>query len=520
MIYGLVSEIGSLLSEFKKQYLHQNNYNTENIKEELGDIVWYAVSLANLEELNFERDILLSNLKTIKKDYHTQTDNKVPSFHSVWKDSLPSDLKKTIEIQDSFDEFQKRVKSISIEESLRERCQPWLAYHTAQLLDNNQRAKENLKKTLGHIMWHVAAIAEACEVKLSDIAQNNVKKIKDLYKKDDDNHTPLHDEEVPPEEQFPRQFKITFVTTKNQKARMYFENKTLGNDLDDNISEEGEDFYRFHDALHLGHVAVLGWSPVIRGLMKRKRKSDKKADRIQDGARARIVEEAVVKLIHTEGGKIAKERGGRSQELFLSNALILPRLLKQIKDLTQKLEVEQNKKWEWKKAIREGYKIFNDLVKHKEGTVCIDLENRCLKFDPKIELDFPGLVSGAGTSYLKKSEIPEPQTNEWENFIEQHFTENEYCEINNSRELAALSKAGKEAVWRAIGAGPNVIYKEIEILNNDEGKFLVQLRDNTREKAREKGMLIFKLQLDFFNGFALAHALALSDPAGFFPDPD
>jgi hypothetical protein len=52
---------------------------------------------------------------------------------------------------------------------------------------------------------------------------------------------------------------------------MYFGGKPLGDDLTDNAYVD--DGYRFHDVIHLALIAHLGWSPVVRGLMRRKRKS-------------------------------------------------------------------------------------------------------------------------------------------------------------------------------------------------------------------------------------------------------
>lgn len=45
----------------------------------------------------------------------------------------------------------------------------------------------------------------------------------------------------------------------------------LGDPLTDNTRRV--DAYRFHDAIHLGFMAVLGWSPVMRALLRLKRKS-------------------------------------------------------------------------------------------------------------------------------------------------------------------------------------------------------------------------------------------------------
>ena len=52
-LYGLVGEIGSLISAVKKQLLgeggaeHWNKAN-EEITEELGDVIWYCFSLAQI----------------------------------------------------------------------------------------------------------------------------------------------------------------------------------------------------------------------------------------------------------------------------------------------------------------------------------------------------------------------------------------------------------------------------------------------------------------------------------------
>ena len=87
---------------------------------------------------------------------------------------------------------------------------------------------------------------------------------------------------------------------------MYLNGRQLGDDLTDNTYDE--DGYRFHDVLHLANVAHLSWSPVMRSLMKLKRKDDRNPllDVVEDGARAKIVEEAILKVVHSEGSEIAE----------------------------------------------------------------------------------------------------------------------------------------------------------------------------------------------------------------------
>ncbi len=66
--------------------------------------------------------------------------------------------------------------------------------------------------------------------------------------------------------------------------------------MDDNAHEA--DGYRFHDVFHLAFMATFGWSPVIRALLKRKRKSNPAIDNVEDGARAIIIEEAISAMVY------------------------------------------------------------------------------------------------------------------------------------------------------------------------------------------------------------------------------
>lgn len=54
--------------------------------------------------------------------------------------------------------------------------------------------------------------------------------------------------------------------------------------------------YRFHDAFHLAHAAVLGWSPVTRFLLSRKRKCDLRTGEGEDGGRAIAIEKGISAL--------------------------------------------------------------------------------------------------------------------------------------------------------------------------------------------------------------------------------
>jgi len=75
----------------------------------------------------------------------------------------------------------------------------------------------------------------------------------------------------------------------------------IGDRLKYNANET--DHYGFHDVFHLAYVAHLGWSPVIRSLLKVKRKSVRAVDENEDGARAMIIEEGIATWIFNHAKK-------------------------------------------------------------------------------------------------------------------------------------------------------------------------------------------------------------------------
>ena len=180
---------------------------------------------------------------------------------------------------------------------------------------------------------------------------------------------------------------------------MYFEGRPLGSDLTDNAYDD--DGYRFHDVLHLALIAHLGWSPVIRGLMKRKRKGNKdKIDEVEDGGRAQVVEELVLKAIHSEGERLARELErctvDGTDRLFPVRSLISFRLLKTLRMYVEGLEVGKNAYWEWENAIFEGCEMFGKLRAEKQGTIHVDLLRRKLTFLPTVSPEIRGVTVGLG----------------------------------------------------------------------------------------------------------------------------
>ena len=94
-------------------------------------------------------------------------------------------------------------------------------------------------------------------------------------------------------------------------------------------------------------------------------------DENQDGARARIIEEAVSAIVFSR----AKEAG-----FYEGIDHIDYDLLKTISDCVQGFEVDRVPLWQWEEAILKGYGVFRELRKNGSGTVTVDLLNRGLRY--------------------------------------------------------------------------------------------------------------------------------------------
>lgn len=230
---------------------------------------------------------------------------------------------------------------------------------------------------LGDILWYVANIASKAGLDLEDIASKNLHKVQDRWI----THAAAQalfgpaffDDGFPTEDQFPRQFEIELRTEQGgdgrERVQLYYNDRRFGDELTDNSYDD--DGYRLHDVFHLGFLAVLGWSPVMRKLFNCKRKSDPIVDEVQDGGRAAVIDEAIVALIFTEGKTHSFFEGIESLEYGL---------LRTIKDLTTHLEVSACTARQWEDAILQGFKVWRELRKHKSGRIHGDLMQKKLIF--------------------------------------------------------------------------------------------------------------------------------------------
>ena len=403
---GLAGEIGLLLTALKKE-VRENRPTAAStrstIKDELGDILWYAATVAKRGGLDFQNDVLLSNLIRIQSQDLETRDEPAPLERSVLLagGELDSTIRRGVEAVDSFGVYQKLAFSTS---RLKDKnaLVPYLARiwsNAGELLTpfGNSGSLEKrevngftlLSRSLGDIMWYVAGFASVYGLDLDEVASENIGKIHSAFpSKDQMTPTRLYDEGHSELERFPRRFCVNFVEADSRTAVMLINGVRVGDPLTDNAYTTGRDNrklidgYRFHDSIHLAFTAVLGWSPVIRKLMMRKRKSTPEVDEVEDGARARIVEEMIAKIAHSHAVGIHEDR------LFDDSSRVNLNLLKDIVRLAEGLEVAGGRRgfqgckyWEWEKAILKGFRIYNMLRRCRGGTVTLDLEARCITFN-------------------------------------------------------------------------------------------------------------------------------------------
>jgi NTP pyrophosphatase (non-canonical NTP hydrolase) len=242
--------------------------------------------------------------------------------------------------------------------------------------DSYQIFKERVAEELGDILWYVSNIASKEDLNLETIAKGNLKKSKRRWlpaQIADAGHLRLFDESFPAGEQFPQTFRIKFTEETSDdgvKVRLSLDGKPLGNELTDNAYEN--DGYRYHDVFHLAHAAVLGWSPVLRKLMNRKRKSNKDVDRVEDGGRAIAIEEGISALAFDYAHDHAYLEGVDHVDYGI---------LRTVKHLTRHLEVSECSEHQWQDAILQGFAVWRELQKVGKGMVVGDVGARTIHFE-------------------------------------------------------------------------------------------------------------------------------------------
>lgn len=251
---------------------------------------------------------------------------------------------------------------------------------------------------LGDLLWYTATVARHAGLSLEDVGARDLERAtrsSSLSTDDADSKTSFDDGFLSTE-QVPRQIHLRFqerMVDQQAVVRMTllaavpnafpdgpiprgggkFQGFKVGEVLGDEVTDNSRriDAYRYHDAIHFGFLAVLGWSPNLRGLLELKRKSDKVTDESQDGARAVFAEEGIAAIL-------AKQATLCHQ--FEAPSLVPEDLLDIIALVVEDLEVSSVPYRMWRQAISQGFTVMRQLAEARGGYVLADLDSRTLQY--------------------------------------------------------------------------------------------------------------------------------------------
>jgi len=324
---GLFGEAGSIVAELKKARREREAYPVyrERMVEEVGDFLWYFVRLVAVVATG-----LLDELSVADKMVLPAADGPQLTGHLAFGAAVGEVL-------------------------------------AAVSTPNHDDMRSVLRRT-----WALlATISNDSSVCLRDAAARNTAKTSRRWP-DEKQYAPLFDCAFPVEEQLPRRLQVDFLERARGTQRAVIlrcNDINFGDRLTDNI--EDSDGYRFHDIFHFAYAVHLGWSPVVRALMRCKRKSNSTVDEAQDGARAGIIEEAISVIVFSRAKRLNFFDGLDHVDLDL---------LKTVKEYVEGFEVEAVPLWQWETAILDGYRVFRALCSGPGGSVTLDLGARRLTY--------------------------------------------------------------------------------------------------------------------------------------------
>lgn len=360
IIFGYFGEVGGLLSAIKKAGRDKlATTETELAGEELGDALWYLINIANFLKIDGDQ-IGEQCVKVLRERNQESLQEAVKPVTFRHLDSL-------LEIRRTPNSLDRSLQLGSLAYQAGIMAKTRLAEYQ-DMLDLTRAEK------MGK---HLAELAIACasfNLRLEDVARSNIRKIQSRWPGEEKNYPKPFDDGFADHERFPPNIEISFIergSRENGHVVQCLNGVFIGDRLTDNSNEP--DDYRFHDVFHLAYLAFLGWSPVLRALLKRKRKSDPRVDENEDGARAMIIEEGIATWIfnHAKGKNFYTSDENRGLDYGL---------LKQISGMVKGYEVEKCQLWQWERAIVEGFDVFRQLQEHRGGTVAVDVHNHVMTF--------------------------------------------------------------------------------------------------------------------------------------------
>jgi NTP pyrophosphatase (non-canonical NTP hydrolase) len=357
LMTGLFGETGSLLSEVKKKQRDKRAYFSYRASaiEELGDVLWYFANVARLVPIKLSE---IAALATRGGGWGFKgTQHRPRTF---------------VALQEAGRAFGEPLGGRPVERRLLV-----LASRVGALVEVGRRPGadlETIRHALAEVLRELIAAADIAHISLNEAAVASLVKSLDRFPAVRDWGEPF-DQDFDADEQLPRRMEIAFREKQTPKGVPYVIQQWKGINVGDRLTDNAQvpDDYRYHDVFHLSYVAFLGWSPVMRALLRLKRKSKPEIDEQQDGARAVIMEEGISNWIFGHGLR---------HHAFEGVSRLDYGLLKTIRQMVKGYEVESRPLWMWEEAIIRGFEVFRELRKNKGGMVVADMTRHRLIYRP------------------------------------------------------------------------------------------------------------------------------------------
>lgn len=227
--------------------------------------------------------------------------------------------------------------------------------------------KMELTEEIGDALWYLTAIATTHGISLEDVAAENLAKVDDFF---GERAPSLFDEVEGEDSKLPTKMDVVMTLRDDGRVLISVNGESAGDPLDS--SSPIEDNYKYHDVIHFAFAAKLGWSPVLRDLLnpKRKRKTPDGKNIPDDGARARILEEAISAILFAQAEKL---------NWYKTTDDIPLRTLELIKRVTADYEVKARTVPEWQSAICAAFSLFKAVEDKKRARLSVDLERRSIQ---------------------------------------------------------------------------------------------------------------------------------------------
>lgn len=334
---GVIGELGSVASELKKIIRDGKAYTEgpKNLAEEFGDLLWYLAALATRHGLSLGAIAKASPVLTARSAAQAPYEHIYTLLASV---ASLVDAARRYDLRPSASSKRKLVKHVSAA--------------VAALIASMRREK----------------------TKLADVLKVNLSKGESKFGEGPElAPAPCFDKGLEEFERLPRQLQIQVIEKERGEGRVEVLLRCRGMNIGDRLTDNAaaDDGYRYHDVFHFAYAAVLGWSPVIRSLLRCKRKSLAKTDENEDGARAAIVEEAIAHTVF----QYAEAHSMLKNLKHIDHGILLL-----IKRMVRNLEVEPLAMHEWERAIFVGFEAFRALKKNRGGWLTLDADRRSLDY--------------------------------------------------------------------------------------------------------------------------------------------